>query len=69
MPHLKSRARRDRPGACTSSPAPPITDAQADRDPRDDEAVPSDEEVEEQSRRGGEGSEDEGEDLMDGMEA
>lgn len=42
---------------------------QADRDPRDDEAVPSDDEVEEQSRRGGEGSEDDGEDLMDGMEA
>ena len=43
---------------------------QADRDPRDnEEAVPSDDEVEEPSQRGMEGSEDEGEDLMDGMEA
>lgn len=41
---------------------------QADRDPRDDEVVPSDEEAEEPSRAV-EGSEDEGEDLMDGMEA
>ena len=43
---------------------------QADRDPRDnEEAVPSDDEVEEPSQRGMEGSDDEGEDLMDGMEA
>lgn len=43
---------------------------QADRDPRDnEEAVPSDDEVEEPSRAAAEGSEDEGEDLMDGMEA
>ena len=43
---------------------------QADRDPRDnEEAVPSDDELEEPSQRGMEGSDDEGEDLMDGMEA
>ena len=43
---------------------------QAERDPRDnEEAVPSDDEVEEPSQRGMEGSDDEGEDLMDGMEA
>ena len=43
---------------------------QADRDPRDnEEAVPSDDEVEEPSQAGREGSDDEGEDLMDGMEA
>lgn len=43
---------------------------QADRDPRDnEEAVPSDDEVEEPSRGAVEGSEDEGEDLMDQMEA
>ena len=48
--------------------APPCM--QADRDPRDnEEAVPSDDEVEEPSQRGMEGSDDEGEDLMDGMEA
>lgn len=42
---------------------------QADRDPRDnEEAVPSDDEVEEPSAAV-EGSEDDGEDLMDGMEA
>ncbi len=43
---------------------------QADRDSRDiEEAVPSDDEVEEPSQRAVEGSDDEGEDLMDGMEA
>ena len=44
---------------------------QADRDPRDnDEAVPSDDEAEQPSQSlRPEGSEDEGEDLMDGMEA
>ena len=48
--------------------APPCI--QADRDPRDnEEAVPSDDELEEPSQRGMEGSDDEGEDLMDGMEA
>lgn len=42
---------------------------QADRDPHDDEeAVRSQEEEEEPSQRAVEGSEDEGEDLMDGME-
>jgi len=41
-----------------------------DRDPREnEEAVPSDNEAEEEPSRAVENSEDEGEDLMDGMEA
>lgn len=48
---------------------PFCTNMQADRDPRDnEEEVPSDAEAEEPSRAA-EGSDDEGEDLMDQMEA
>lgn len=58
---------REGPPRC--SPASRLR-LQADRDPRDDEeAVPSEDEVEEPSQRAVEGSDDEGEDLMDGMEA
>lgn len=52
-----------------SRPHPFLNHMQADRDPRDnEEEVPSDAEAEEPSRAA-EGSDDEGEDLMDQMEA
>lgn len=41
----------------------------APQDPHNEEAVPSDNELDEEPSRAIEGSEDEGEDLLEGMEA